>query len=130
IVCEVHVEARRVYIPARGVAKMTGCVFLVGSLVLREADVAINAKHGAAIWARVGDKALRDLEKLRCHSGNERAHRRLHAVPEALLVRLEPGALVVSFEFAEENEEVLGEACERIGHRYRPASGGSARIAN
>src|SRR5215469_2128669 len=83
---KMHVEARRMRVPAERVAKMTGRVFLVGPLVLGESHVAVDAEHRAAVGPRIGDELLRDLRELWCHRRDEGAHRRLHRIAETLLV--------------------------------------------
>src|SRR5579862_360349 len=97
-------------------AEVAGGMLLVRTLVLRKAHVSIDAEHRAAVRPRVGGEALRDFRELRRHGGNERAHRRLHAVAEALLVRFEPWPLVMRLQLAEEGEEILGKTLKSACH--------------
>ena len=68
--------------------KCTARVRLVRALVLREARVAIDAKHRAAVRPRVGDEAVRDAGEPRVHGRDERRHR----LDDALLVAVLVGA--------------------------------------
>ena len=105
---EMHIEARRVDVAAEAVAELAGAMLLVRTFVLREAHVAVDAEHRAAIGPRIGDELLADAGEMRRHRGNEIRHRSLDGFSEAALVGLEPRAIVVRLELAEEREELLG----------------------
>ena len=104
------------HVLAELVAEMAGGMLLVRTLVFREAHVAIDAEHRAAIGPRIGDEMLRDFLEARRHRPDELAHRRLHGFLEALLVLLEPWAIVVRLQLAEEREEIFRKPGEAFGH--------------
>src|SRR5262249_39718745 len=58
---EVQIKARGMGIAARFVAKMCPSVRLVGTLVLCETHITMDAKQRAAIGASIGDEARTDL---------------------------------------------------------------------
>src|SRR5215469_9344077 len=97
-------------------AEMAGGMLLVRPLVLRETHVAIDAEHRAAVRPGVGGEALRDFGKPGRHCGDESAHRRLHAVAEALLVRFEPWPLVMRLQLAKKCEEIFGKSLKSVCH--------------
>src|ERR1700722_3335223 len=80
---EMHVETGRMRVLAECVAEMAGGMLLVRTFVLREAHVAIDAEHGAAVRPRIGGKMFRDFREPWRHRRDEIAHRRLYAVAKA-----------------------------------------------
>src|SRR5205823_6936384 len=87
---EMNVKARRMHVFAERVPEVAGGMFLVRTFVFREAHVAIDAKHRAAVRPRIGGETPGDFGKPWRHRGDEFAHRRLHALAEARLVGLKP----------------------------------------
>src|SRR3979490_1560187 len=77
---------------------------LVGALVLREADVAVDTKHRAADRGRVSIVVGADSAKMRLEILDEANHRVAHLGFEARLVGYEPIAAIVGLKFAEEPE--------------------------
>src|SRR5262249_230440 len=73
-------------------------VRLVRALVFRKPYVAIDTHHRAAIGTRIGDESAADLFERRREVRDQTQERRLDVGLVALLVRLEPPALVVSLE--------------------------------
>src|SRR5579864_4971202 len=90
---------------ALGVPEVRRGVCLVRALVFRKPYVAIDTHHRAAIGARIGDESAADLFERRLDVRNQTQERRLDVGLEALLVRLEPPALVVSLEVPEKEEQ-------------------------
>src|SRR5471032_632811 len=114
------------HILAGGMAKMAGGMLLVRTFVLGETHVAIDAEHRAAVRPWIGGEVLRNFREPWRHRGDEVRHWRLHTILEALLVRLEPGPLIVRLQLAEEGEEVLGETVKTIAHALHLADGANS----
>jgi hypothetical protein len=92
---DVQVKPRRMHISARFMAKLRAYVRFVGAFVFCKADIAINAKQGAAIGARVGDEAGANGAQVWL----EVADKTPHGIPNvgliALLIGLKPCSIVV-----------------------------------
>src|SRR5215471_14719994 len=78
-----------------GVPEVCRGVRLVWTLVLREANVPIDAHERTAIGTRIGDESAADLFECRREVCDQTKERRLDVGLVALLVRQEPLALVV-----------------------------------
>src|SRR5215471_7723473 len=98
---------------AFGVPEVRSGVCFVWTLVLREANVPIDAHHRAAIGARVGDESAADLFECGRQIGDQSEKRLLDVRLITLLVRLEPSALVVRLEILEKAEETWPEITVR-----------------
>ena len=106
---EVEVVARRVGVFREQVAEVDPGLRLVRRLVLREADVAVDAEERAAGGSRVGAKVGADLVEERGEVADELQRRFLDAFFVAALVGLKPLAVVVPAELAQELEQNLRE---------------------
>ncbi len=106
---EVEVEARGVGVLARLVAELDAGVGLVGALVLGEAHVAVDAEERAADRPRIGVEVGADLGQARPEIADELLRRMAQLLLVALLVGLEPLAVVVGLEVAQELEELRAE---------------------
>src|SRR5262249_31621860 len=98
-------------------------VRLVGALVFRKPYVAIDTHHRAAIGTRIGDESAADLFERRREVRDQTQERRLDVGLVALLVRLEPPALVVSLEIPEKAEQTWSEItvrCHGLLRQLRP----------
>src|SRR5215813_8340277 len=84
-------------------------VRLVRALVFRKPYVAIDTHHRAAIGTRIGDESAADLFECGREVRDQTQERRLDVGHVALLVRLEPPALVVSLEIPEKAEQTWPE---------------------
>ncbi len=104
------------HIASQPMTEVAGGMFLVWTLIAGEPHIPIDAKHRAAVGARVGDELLADLGQVWRHRHNELRHRQLHAFLEARLIRLEPCAFVVRLKLAEEGEAVLWKALKTVLH--------------
>ena len=91
-------------------------VRLVGALVAREADVAVQAVEAAA-HARHEDEARHDVAQLFAQLGAPGQHRRHDLIVPDGAMRFEPVAFVVPCEPGEERQTVLWEPLERHGER-------------
>src|SRR5580698_211812 len=116
-----HIEARRMHVATARMAEIAARVLLVRALVLGEAHVAVDAEDRAAIRPGIADEVPGYLLEMRRNGAHEIAHRRLHRLAVSLLVVLEPGAVVVLLELAEEREEVPGHTGKRVSHASLPA---------
>jgi hypothetical protein len=125
---EVKIEARGVDVLAT-MRKAHGDVPFVGTLVGREASVAVDAEKGSANAARIGDEVRRDFVQRRGEVGDE-ADRGFAGVGFVfVLVRLEPFALVVALETSEEAEEIGSKVRGHDRLRYW-ARGGNVKPAS
>ena len=106
---EVQVESGRVGRPPGLVAELYRRLRLVGTLVLREAHVPVDAEHGAAVGPRVGDEARADGVQARLEVLDELQDRLLDVPFVPALVGLEPLTVVVRPQFEQELEEFRGE---------------------
>jgi hypothetical protein len=106
---------RRVLVlePARGVR-------LVRRLVLREADVAINAENRTF---GISDELRRELAEPHIDFLDEQLEGGENFTLVRLLVRLEPVPLVVALELPQERECAAAEAAKNLGHTGISASG-------
>src|SRR5215470_1397791 len=86
---------------------------LVRALVFRKPYVTIDTHHRAAIGTRIGDESAADLFERRREVRDQAQERRLDVSLVALLVRLEPTALVVSLEILEKAEQTWPEITVR-----------------
>jgi hypothetical protein len=66
-----QIENWRVSVIATGMTKVNANMRLERTLVIGEADIAINAKQRAAGGPRIGDKERTDLVQLRRKTANE-----------------------------------------------------------
>src|SRR5215471_12865662 len=98
---------------AFGLPEVRRGVRLVWTLVLREANVPIDAHHRATLGARVGDESAADLFECGRQIGDQPKKRLLDVRLITLLVRLEPSALVVRLEILEKAEETWPEVTVR-----------------
>src|SRR5262249_62244740 len=97
---EMKIEAGRIAFLARSeVRKICRYVSLVRTLVLRKADIAIDAKQRTAARSRISDKARADPVKHRCKIRNEAEERIAHRVFISAFVLGEPLTVVVVLEF-------------------------------
>src|SRR6266567_3588931 len=99
------VESWRMHVAREAVAELAGGMFLVRTFVAAEAYVAVNAEHGAAIGPRIGNELLGDSLQFGRHRGDEVRHLSLDRAAKSLLMRFEPGALVVGRKVLEKHEE-------------------------
>src|ERR1700687_5690674 len=117
------VESRCMHVARETVAELAGGMFLVRTFVAGKAHVAVNAKHGAAIGARIGNELFGDLLQFGRHRRDELRHLSLDGAAKTLLVGFEPGALVLGLEVLEKPEERSGKTAELshgfILRRYR-----------
>src|SRR5215468_9286953 len=97
--------------------EVRGGVRLVRALVFRKPYVAIDTHHGAAIGTRIGDESDTDPLERRREVSDQTQERRLDIGLVALLVRLEPRALVVSLEIPEKAEQTWPEITVRCPRR-------------
>src|SRR5215207_4279130 len=97
---QMQVQAGRLGLGGTGVAEVDPDMRLVRRLVLREPGVAIDAKQGLP----VGDEVRRDLWKAVADVLDEGQRRLLDVLLVAALVGLEPVALIVGLQVAEELE--------------------------
>ena len=97
-------------------------VRLVRALVFRKPYVAIDTHHRAAIGTRIGDESAADLFERRREVRDQTQERRLDVGLVALLVRLEPPALVVSLEIPEKAEQTWPEITVRYHGLLRDLS--------
>src|SRR5262249_966920 len=98
---------------ALGVPEVRRGVRLVWTLVLREANVPIDARERTSVGSRISNEIRIDLFETRRQIGDQTQERRLDVGLVALLVRLEPLALVVSLEIPEKAEQTLREITAR-----------------
>src|SRR5215813_13806253 len=98
---------------ALGVPEVRPGVRLVRALVFRKPYVAIDTHHRAAIGSWIGDESAADLFERRREVRDQTQERRLDVCLVALLVRLEPPALVVSLEIPEKAEQTWPEITVR-----------------
>src|SRR5215469_4058720 len=86
---------------------------LVRALVFRKPYVAIDTHHRAAIGTGISDESAADLFERRREVRDQTQERRLDVGLVALLVRLEPTALVVSLEIPQKAEQTWPEITVR-----------------
>src|SRR6185312_6125919 len=92
----------------------------VRQLVVGVARVAVDAVQRTAVLARVGAVVRADLRQRRLQVGDQDEERLAHVALVVVLVRVEPVAMVVAFQSAQEAEGGGGEIA--LGH------GGSSRV--
>ena len=102
---ELQVEARSVYVSPHLVAEVDTGVCLVGGLVLREADVPVDAEHRPARPPGVGHHVGADAGQLILEVGHKLEKGILDVGSVPLLVGLEPVAPVVDSQFPQEVEQ-------------------------
>src|SRR5262245_45436959 len=85
-------------------------------------DATIDTHHRAAIGTRIGDESAADLFERRREVRDQTQERRLDVGLVALLVRLEPPALVVSLEIPEKAEQTWPEITVRYHGLLRDLS--------
>src|SRR5579859_715730 len=91
------------------VRKPHGQVRFIGTLVRREAGVAINAKQRSARGPRIGHQVRRDVIERTREIGDEAQCGLMGMGFVFFFMRKKPFALVVAFEASEETEEVRSE---------------------
>src|SRR5215469_4745227 len=111
--CQMKEICRSGPVFALGVPEVRRGVRLVRALVFRKPYVAINTQHRAAIGPRIGDESAADLFERWREVGDQTQERRLDVGLVAILVRLEPPALVVSLEVPEKPEQTWPEITVR-----------------
>src|SRR5215469_16612510 len=119
------VECRRRTEPAVTMPERGCGVGAVGSLVAREAQVAVDTHHRTARRTRIGLEVARDLVQSGREVADEVEHRLAHLALIAIAVALEPFAIVVAAELLEELEERGLEVALRR-HRRWPSRAASA----
>jgi hypothetical protein len=102
---EVQVKARGMGITASFVVKMCPSVCLVGTFVLGEAYIAMDAKQRATIGASVGNEARADLPQARPKVSDETEHGIAYLPLIALLVGLKPLPVVVTVQGLKEGKQ-------------------------
>jgi hypothetical protein len=102
---KVEVETGGVHVFAGGVAEVQAGVGLVGRLVFCEARVAVDAEDRAAVGPRIGDEVRTDLAEVGREVDDELDQRLAHVALEARPVLLEPVAVIVLLQLAQEVEE-------------------------
>ena len=108
---DVDVEAGRVNVATACVAKLDADVGFVRRLVTRKARVTMDPHDRATHAPRHGSKISRDLRDRRPHRVDECERRRQKMILVALLVRLEPRAVVVGREIGEKTQRLAIERC-------------------
>src|SRR4029453_13030087 len=88
-------------------------VGLVGGLVAAEPRVAVDAKEQAARGMRVGGEMRADRPEPGADRGDEAQQRVAHLGEVAVLVLVEPLAIVVAPELAEEAKEIASDGRRR-----------------
>src|SRR3546814_1994860 len=96
---------------------------LVRRLVVGEARVALDAEQRAAHGLRFGPVVLADRVQIRLQVGQQRLEGAAHVRFVVGLVRLEPRALVVARQRAQEPEALVGE----VGRHGRGITSGDYR---
>src|SRR5262249_24930861 len=94
---------------ALGVPEVRRGVRLVWTLVLREANVPIDAHERTSVGSRISDKIRIDLFETWRQIGDQPEERPAHVIFVALLVRKKPLPLVVSLEIPEKAEQTCPE---------------------
>src|SRR5262245_54555143 len=102
---EVQVKAGGMHISTCFVTKMCSSVRLVGTLVWREAHIALDAKQRAPIGASVSNEARTDLPQVRPNVTDEAQHGIAHIPLIALLVGVKPLAVVVAAQCRKESKQ-------------------------
>jgi len=102
---EVQVEARGVGVLGRLVAELDADPGLVGALVLREADVAMDAEQRPLAGPRVGVEVAADTAQPRRELGDELLRRVEQVLLVACPVGLEPVAVVVARQVAQKGKQ-------------------------
>src|ERR671910_942499 len=106
---DVQVIAGGVHVGRQSMAELDADVGLIGRLVFREPDVAVDAEQRASNATWRGDELGRDLSQMRREGFDEGESRLEKELVIACPVRLEPAAVVVGAELLEEREERRGE---------------------
>src|SRR2546422_9262259 len=116
---QMQVKPRRVLILAGSSVRKVGAdVGLVRALVFGESDVPVDTEHGATDRPGVDlDMGADGVARL-AEVCNDPQHRLLHVGLVPSPIRLEPGALVVRFQLAEELEQPRTKVC--CSHRCSP----------
>src|SRR5690606_38816218 len=105
---QVDVERRRRDLAPPVVEQARALPALVRRLVAGETGVALDPEHRAAHGARVGAVMRADRRQRRLQVAQETLERLAHVRLVVGLVRLEPGALVVPGDAAQEAERLVG----------------------
>jgi hypothetical protein len=105
---KIQVEAGRVNVFA-SMGKPHGDVCFVGTLVMGESRVAVDAKHGTARRAGIGDEMRSNFGQERGEVGDKTQDGLAHAGLPLAFVAQEPGAIVVPLEAGEKPKEFGGE---------------------
>jgi len=105
---EMEVKTGRMNVLA-AMGKSHGDVCFVGTLVVGKSGVAVNAEHGTARRARIGDEMRSNFIQGRREVGDEPQDWLAHAGFPLFFVGLKPVAIIVVLEASEEAEEVGGE---------------------
>ncbi len=116
---DVEVETRGMRILAHLVPELDSHGGLVGTLVLGEAGVPVDAKHRAPDGARVGSEVLAYLPQVRSEVGDEAECGLLDRGLVTPLVVREPDAVVVCLQILEKVEARLREIGP--GHDITPS---------
>ena len=106
---QVQVEAGRVHVLGLLVLEPDARRGLVRRLVLREARVAVDAEQRAADAPGVGPQVRADLAQVRLEVLDEGERRLEHVGLVAVLVGVEPLAVVVLLQVGEEAEQLASE---------------------
>jgi len=117
-----EIEARRVDVFA-AMREFHRDVRFIGTLVGREACVAIDAEQRASSRARIGYQVRGDIVEHGSEVSDESECRFMGVSLVFILVRLEPVAIVVAFKASEETEEVGSEVRRHRKHGTRSLCG-------
>src|SRR5665213_58046 len=90
---------------AAAVHEVRGHVRLIGTLVLRETNVAIDAHHGAPRGMRIGDKSIAHFREARRQVRDQGEKRLAYILFITLLVRQKPIAIIVLFQIVQKFEK-------------------------
>src|SRR5207342_1498910 len=121
---DVDVEGGRIDFAETLVIQARARVGLVGRLVVGEARVAMDAEQRAADRAGIGAVLRADRGEVRLQVRKQLEEGAAHLRVVVGLVRLEPLAIVVAGQAAQELEALVGEVAHRITPRCRPRRAG------